>query len=296
MNKRTQWIIGIATLLSLLTIVTPVYFYIKDFHEFSRSTNPNDWGTFGDFMGGVLNPIISLLTLVVTIIIAINISRIEKRNHEETVHSPVKPLFTIWTGDFFSSNISQNGLSIEKDYYDYVAPEQAAGPHDYLTKRFYLKILNKGLGVATQVNITFEIDLKELKKLLTIDEARIKVTTSEIRADEEGRRFIIVSINSDHFGYQGSSKIWEIERYGLDIIDKGDEVKAYIPSQILSAFQLTNLICRFKYLDLIFPIIFVKIEYKNIHEKPLNSKFKVGLQHIHDYGDFALFRIIQEQY
>ncbi|NTS43837.1 hypothetical protein HRG84_23345 [Flavisolibacter sp. BT320] len=159
-----------------------------------------------------------------------------------------------------------------------------------------MKVFNKGLGIATQVNITFEIDLKELKQLLIIDEPRIKVTTSEIKIDEDGRKFIIVSTKSDHYGYQGSSKILETERYGLGVIDKGDEVKAFIPSQIMSAFKLINLICRFKDREIVFPTILVKIDYKNIHEKSLSAKFRVGLVHIHDYGDYAMFRIYQEQF
>lgn len=41
-----------------------VGFYIYSFHSNPISTNPADWGSFGDFLGGILNPIISLYSLV----------------------------------------------------------------------------------------------------------------------------------------------------------------------------------------------------------------------------------------
>ncbi|HEX7904910.1 MAG TPA: hypothetical protein VF487_13620 [Chitinophagaceae bacterium] len=295
MSKRIKWIIRIGSLVVLIAIAAPIYYYVKDFNELPRSANPSDWGTFGDFFGGILNPLISLLTLIVTIIIAVNISRIEKRNHDETVHSPVKPLFTIGTGDFFSSDISINKLSVEKDFYDYTIPQQPAGSHDYLSKQFYLKISNKGLGIATQVSVTFEIDLNELRQLLIIDDPKIKATPGEIKTDEDGRRFIVVSIKSDHFNYQGSFKIWGKERTGLGVLDKKEVEQVVIPSQIMSAFKLHNLIRRLKDNDNPFPTIHVTFNYKNIHEKALESKFRVGFLHIHDYQVYSLYRIVQEQ-
>jgi len=185
MSKQTKRIIWIGILIVILAIATPIYFYVKDFHALPRSTNPADWGTFGDYLAGILNPIISLLTLIVTIVIAINISRIERRNHEETVHNPVKSFFVIGDGYFYSSDISAIGPSVEKDYYDYAEPQEPAGQSDYLNKHFYLKVSNKGLGVATDVIATFEIDLKELAKCLQIDDPRIKTTVSEIKTDED---------------------------------------------------------------------------------------------------------------
>ncbi len=295
MTTQTKWIIGIASLIALLAITAPIYYYVNDFHELPRSSKPSDWGTFGDFFGGILNPILSLLTLIVTIIIAVHISKIEKRNHDETVHSPVKPLFTIGTGEFFSSDISRNGQTIERDFYDYEPPQQPAGSYDYLSKQFYLKVFNKGLGIATDINAVFELNLDELKSLLIIDDPKIKVTTSDLKTDEDGRKSIVLNIQSKHFNYHGSSKIWAMERYGLGVIDKGEEVKAGIPSQMIGAFKLYNLVRRLKGKDETFPTIFVTFSYKNIHGRSLSAKFRVGLFHIHDYGHYSMFKILQEQ-
>lgn len=288
-------LILVLILLTLWILSLPIYYYWKDFHQFNRSDNPNDWGTFGDFFGGILNPFISLLTLIVTIVIAINISRIEKRNHEETVHSPVKPLFTIGTGDFYSADISQIGPSVERDFYNYTPPQQPAGPHDYLTQHFHLNISNKGLGIATHVNVTFEIDLEALKELLNIDEPRIKVVSSEISVDDDQRDWINLNIQSAHFNYHGSLfKILAKETGGLGVIDKGDLVEVVIPRQMMGAFQLHNLIRRLKNEDKPFPDIYVTLNYRNIHGKRLESKFRVGLVHIHDFAHYSQYRVYQQ--
>ncbi len=282
-------------MIALLLIGSPIYFYVKDFHQFPRSTNPSDWGTFGDFFGGILNPIISFLTLIVTIFIAVYINKIERRNHEETVNTPVKPLFTIKTGDFFSSDVSLIGRTLNEDFYDYIPPQAPTRPHDYFEKQFYLKVSNKGLGIANGVSVTFEIDLNKLKSRIVIDEPKLKITTTDIMFDEDGRSFIVLHIKSDYFNYQGSIKILAIEKTGLGVIDKAEEVKVYIPTQIMSAFQYFNVIRRLRYENIEFPTFFIIFEYKNIHDKVLTTKFKVGLYHIHNYHNYSLFRILQEQ-
>src|SRR5690242_15725828 len=94
LSKKQRQYVWIAIIL----ILTVPLAYIINFFSHPISDKSVDWGTFGDFVGGILNPIIGLLTLIVTIIIAISISEIEKRYHEDTVNSPVKPYFTIGTG------------------------------------------------------------------------------------------------------------------------------------------------------------------------------------------------------
>lgn len=297
MTRKIQLIIFGVLILVILAIAAPIYFYVKDFHSLQRSTNPADWGTFGDYFGGILNPIISLLTLIVTIVIAINIGRIEKRNHEETVHSPVKPFFVIGDGYFYSSDISANGLTVEKDFYDYTEPQAAAGAFDHLNRNFYLKVSNKGLGVATDVIVSYEIDLKDLKKTLEFVDAKIKTTVTEVRTDDDNRSFIILTIDAEqHYNYKSFfSKIYAKETVGLGVIEKDKEVQAVIPTQMISAFQLQNFIRRFKMDEIVFPTLFVTFDYKNIYGKKMSSKFRVGLFQVQDYGRFTVFRLAQEQ-
>lgn len=297
MSRKTRQLIFGATLFVIVAIAAPIFFYVKDFHSLQRSTNPADWGTFGDYFGGILNPIISLLTLIVTIVIAVNISRIEKRNHEETVHNPVKPFFVIGDGYFYSSDISRNGISVEKDFYDYTEPQAPAGPFDHLNKNFYLKVSNKGLGVAADVIISFEIDLTVLRNTLQFDDPKIKTTVSEIRTDEEKRNFIVLTIDAEqHFNYKSFfSKILAKESVRLGVVDKDKEVQAVIPTQMMSAFQLQNLLRRIRGDDRVFPTLFATFSYKNIYGKEMSSKFRIGLFHFHDYGRYTVFRLAQEQ-
>lgn len=56
-------------LISLFLVSCPVLFYIISFSSFNISNNPEHWGVFGDYIGGVLNPIISLLSLIVLAIL-----------------------------------------------------------------------------------------------------------------------------------------------------------------------------------------------------------------------------------
>jgi L-lactate permease len=46
-----------------LYVGTVVAFYAYKFHGFELSTTPADWGTAGDYFGGFLNPLFSLMAL-----------------------------------------------------------------------------------------------------------------------------------------------------------------------------------------------------------------------------------------
>lgn len=56
-----NWLPRIAGTLALFLVVG----YALTFRELSANANPAAWGTFGDYMGGLLNPLISLFTLMV---------------------------------------------------------------------------------------------------------------------------------------------------------------------------------------------------------------------------------------
>jgi len=56
--------------------VTLVYFFW--FHKHNISTDPGDWGAFGDYIGGLVNPAVGLAT-VILVIFSINIQRRELR-------------------------------------------------------------------------------------------------------------------------------------------------------------------------------------------------------------------------
>jgi len=60
-------------------------FYIIYFHSHSISKSPADWGVFGDFLGGLINPYVAILTLIVTIYIAVEISKLDDKRNEKAI-------------------------------------------------------------------------------------------------------------------------------------------------------------------------------------------------------------------
>ncbi len=53
----------IYALLAIPTLVIAAY--IAKFHSYSFSKNPEHWGQLGDYIGGVLNPILSFVTVII---------------------------------------------------------------------------------------------------------------------------------------------------------------------------------------------------------------------------------------
>lgn len=75
-NKGVSWLIFI----SVLLIIIPISCYIIKFKDHNFSNDPAVWGTFGDFIGGTINTILSLSSLV---ILAILTSSVSKQSSEE---------------------------------------------------------------------------------------------------------------------------------------------------------------------------------------------------------------------
>lgn len=81
----------------------PLIFYVSNFYSVEISENPGDWGTFGDYLGGLLNPYISLLTLLVTSYIAYILFKYENIRDKQSKHeADVKSFMELY--QFFISN------------------------------------------------------------------------------------------------------------------------------------------------------------------------------------------------
>lgn len=61
-QKITKPLLIILTIAVIAACIVPI-FYFSNFHAGLSSSN-TDWGTFGDFVGGTLNPILSFLSLI----------------------------------------------------------------------------------------------------------------------------------------------------------------------------------------------------------------------------------------
>lgn len=73
------FIIGVTAL--MIFIVVGSYFF--NFSEFPISKDTQVWGSFGDYYGGILNPILSILNLGVLVYITFQISDIDNRRTEQ---------------------------------------------------------------------------------------------------------------------------------------------------------------------------------------------------------------------
>lgn len=86
-----RWMKWTSIILVFLTLV-PVITYIKHFWRHPYSNDPGDWGTFGDYVGGTLNPLLAITGIFVTFCLAY-IAR-------ETDKAKVRPLARIALADY----------------------------------------------------------------------------------------------------------------------------------------------------------------------------------------------------
>lgn len=68
-NVSPRWF-KIAMALLILSVVATIFSFIRQFYNQDFSANVEHWGQTGDFIGGFLNPLVSGMTLLVTIYIA----------------------------------------------------------------------------------------------------------------------------------------------------------------------------------------------------------------------------------
>lgn len=87
-QRRTIWLSG--SLLALLALA-PLAIYVYHFHHLPISSNPIEWGNFGDFIGGVMNPILALVGIFITLSVTV-VS--EQRNQTEVynMERAIRPL------------------------------------------------------------------------------------------------------------------------------------------------------------------------------------------------------------
>jgi hypothetical protein len=62
--RNTKNFIIFIMIFVLVLAVFPIYTYWGSFGDRDRSTNPEQWGQLGDYIGGLLNPIIAFATLI----------------------------------------------------------------------------------------------------------------------------------------------------------------------------------------------------------------------------------------
>jgi uncharacterized membrane protein len=160
MNKSTKNLIRAGITISIVAILIPIGFYIYDFGGRPRSENPAEWGTFGDFFGGILNPIISMLTLIVTVIIAIELKKIEDKNSDRAISASYQPQLVMENTRFYIYTSSKyNGLMPVE--FSIVRKQDGYMSQLISTNFFGIDVYNIGLGAAKLVEFKFKFELDE---------------------------------------------------------------------------------------------------------------------------------------
>jgi uncharacterized membrane protein len=81
----------ISWVVAILVIVAALLPFIIRFYSHTISDKQEHWGQFGDYFGGILNPIISLISLIVLTYISISVSKIEDQRNEFTLQELARP-------------------------------------------------------------------------------------------------------------------------------------------------------------------------------------------------------------
>lgn len=96
MNKIIKIIIYISLACLVLLLFTVVFIFYSKFSNHVLSEDISQWGQTGDYFGGILNPIISLMSLLVLGYITLRISQIE----HERARQNIAPLPDILIDDY----------------------------------------------------------------------------------------------------------------------------------------------------------------------------------------------------
>lgn len=73
----------IALLLLIIITIIPSVIYIYNFGKHNTSSDPTNWGTFGDFIGGTTNVIIGIINIGITVYIAYLIKTFDDNRYQE---------------------------------------------------------------------------------------------------------------------------------------------------------------------------------------------------------------------
>lgn len=67
----------------LVIFIIPIVFYIINFKSAHISNLSSDWGTFGDFVGGITNPVIGIANALILIYLTLKISELDQKQKEK---------------------------------------------------------------------------------------------------------------------------------------------------------------------------------------------------------------------
>lgn len=158
---------------SIVIVLITITAYCLNFHENTFSNDPERWAQFGDYFGGVLNPFISLINLVILTYLSIRLVKDEDERNKWTLQELARPY-----GEF---SFTTNSDSIELTVHNF-----GLGPmviNEIVIKDFDGKVYE-----------SFENLILSPDKSLTYEYSSFKISNSHcaIGKDGEVRLFRII--------------------------------------------------------------------------------------------------------
>lgn len=79
----------ILSVILLITLIFTLYWY--HFHTYGVSGSNEQWGQFGDYFGGILNPLLSFINILLLIQLTAKTQKLEQDRTKESYNKSVKP-------------------------------------------------------------------------------------------------------------------------------------------------------------------------------------------------------------
>ncbi len=216
----------ILTFVLVMLCLIPALFYIFKFGSWTLSSNKDEWGTFGDYIGGVLNPVISILTLAVTTYIAVSFNEYQKQQQNEANQRQerlVRPLANILVGDYEEQiqvkirNAGLGPLTIKevkifspentRNSFKNLIDIMPAHPENLTWSDFAFKIETKVIAAGAELNLieltgkTSNNDFEEFKTKVrfALKDIIIEVLYTDIYENEMPKAIELLDIYRRHF-------------------------------------------------------------------------------------------------
>jgi len=160
MNNKTLLIIVIA----LVLVFIPIGVYIFQFSERPLSSNPADWAQFGDYVGGLLNPILSAAAFFLLLVTISQNDKALKQNDLALKHNAEELALTreelrnaaqaqIQQAEIDQTNLNDRRLSeSEQRFLDTI--ETLSNEVIGITERKYMKLAENHTAVSLRELIT----------------------------------------------------------------------------------------------------------------------------------------------
>jgi hypothetical protein len=89
---KSKTLIRNLLIITAIAIVATISVYYLNFSDQVISKSSSDWGTFGDFIGGILNPVFAFLNLLVLAYLTLKITEDDNNRNLFAVYEAAKPL------------------------------------------------------------------------------------------------------------------------------------------------------------------------------------------------------------